>query len=231
MINHKLLVTVARKGIAPKIVKATKKAGAEGGTTILGRGTGYMQRSFLGIPIEPEREIVLTLIPSEMVESVLEAVARSGKFYQEGNGVAFVMNACMVAGIAHLKIQCDLDSYQGGYMERTPHELIITIVNRGNAELVVDAAREAGAGGGTIIYGRGTGIHEQAKLFSIAIEPEKDLVLTLIESDRTDAVLHAIRQGTGLDEPGKGIAMVLPVERTIGISRLCGEEIAAQVDK
>lgn len=98
------------------------------------------------------------------------------------------------------------------------HDLIITIVNRGLADDVVDATKTAGATGGTIIHGRGTGIHETAKLFGIPIEPEKDIVLTLIEQSMTEAVLNAVNEALELNKPGKGIAFVLDVEKTIGIN-------------
>jgi phosphoheptose isomerase len=56
-------------------------------------------------------------------------------------------------------------------------DLIITIVDKGSSEKVVDASKKAVAEGGTIIFGRGTGIHEQAKIFGITIEPEKSAFL------------------------------------------------------
>ena len=62
-------------------------------------------------------------------------------------------------------------------MERA-FELIVAIVNRGFSDLVMDAARKAGASGGTILHGRGTGVHEAAQFFGVAIQPEKELVLT-----------------------------------------------------
>ena len=98
------------------------------------------------------------------------------------------------------------------------HDLIITIVNRGLADDVVDASKTAGATGGTIIHGRGTGIHETAKLFGIPIEPEKDIVLTLVEHSMTESVLNAVNEALELYKPGKGIAFVLDVEKTIGIN-------------
>jgi nitrogen regulatory protein PII len=100
------------------------------------------------------------------------------------------------------------------------YDLIVTIVNKGHSERVVEASKKAGAEGGTIIYGRGTGIHEQAKLFSITIEPEKELILTLIDREKTDAVLETILLEAELNKPGKGIAFVLEVERTIGINHI-----------
>jgi nitrogen regulatory protein PII len=104
--------------------------------------------------------------------------------------------------------------------EQCGFELVVTVVNKGNADTVVAASKRAGAEGGTILFGRGTGIHEQAKLFSIPIEPEKEVVLTLIARNKTEAVLQAILEDSGIEQPGKGIAFVLPVERTTGIKHL-----------
>lgn len=95
-------------------------------------------------------------------------------------------------------------------------ELIVTIVNKGDAEKVVEVSKEAGAGGGTIFFARGTGSHDQVKLFGIAIEPEKEVVLILVESWKTEKVLAAIAEGLNLNEPGKGIAFVLNAEKVVG---------------
>lgn len=102
-------------------------------------------------------------------------------------------------------------------------DLIVTIVLKGSAEDVIEAAREAGAEGGTIIEGRGTGIHERAKILGIAIEPEKEIVLTLIERHKTQRILNAISDAAELDKPGKGIAFVLKVDEVLGISHLLGK--------
>lgn len=99
-------------------------------------------------------------------------------------------------------------------------DLIVTIVNAGYAEDVVEAAKKAGAEGGTIISGRGTGIHENAKIFGMSIEPEKEIVLTLIDRDKTKQVLSAVSDAVELNKPCKGIAFVLEVEKTVGICHL-----------
>ncbi len=104
--------------------------------------------------------------------------------------------------------------------EKMNFQLIVTIVNRGQCGAVIDSSREAGAEGGTIISGRGSGVHEQAKLFSFTIEPEKDIVLTLVPTDRTEKVLEAIVQASELNEPGHGIAFVIDIEDVTGINHL-----------
>ncbi len=215
---HKLLITVVKKGEAKKIVEATRRAGAEGGTIFLGKGTGIYEKKFFGITVNQDKEIVLTLFNQNIIEPIFNEVVAAGRLLETGQGIAFLIDVPLLVGIVH---HCEIESREEGAMERqSGYELVITVVNKGNAETVVEASKRAGAEGGTIIFGRGTGIHEQAKLFSIPIEPEKEVILTLIARDKTEAVLQAIRQDSGLDQPGKGIAFVLPVERTTGIKRL-----------
>lgn len=107
-----------------------------------------------------------------------------------------------------------------GKPEEIDFQLIVTIVNRGLCGAVIDSSREAGAEGGTIISGRGSGVHEQAKLFSFTIEPEKDIVLTLVPARRTEKVLEAIVKASDLNEPGNGIAFVIDIEDVTGINHL-----------
>lgn len=100
-------------------------------------------------------------------------------------------------------------------------DLIVTIVNKGYAIEVIQSSRKAGAEGCTVVPGRGAGIHEDKKIFGIPIEPEKEIVLTLINKQKTELVLKTIQEDLKLDEPGKGIAFVLDVEKVVGICHPC----------
>jgi len=102
-------------------------------------------------------------------------------------------------------------------------ELIMAIVNRGRAEDVMRSAKRAGATGGTVVYARGTGIHETELNFGVLIQPEKELVLILAEQGQTPPILEAIRQGAGLDRPGQGMCFSLPVDAVAGARRLLEE--------
>ncbi len=99
----------------------------------------------------------------------------------------------------------------------TKTQLIVAIVPQGRCPVLVAAAKEAGAEGATIVRGRGTGVHESSKFLGVPIEPEKDLLLVLIPTDLTDAVMDAIVHAGQLDRPGHGIAFVLDVPRVEGI--------------
>lgn len=95
-------------------------------------------------------------------------------------------------------------------------ELIVTIVSKGWAEEVIRASRESGAEGGTILMGRGTGIHEMHSLFGIPIEPEKEIIFTVVDPEQTDAVLDAICRRADLERPERGFAFVIPLQRVAG---------------
>lgn len=98
------------------------------------------------------------------------------------------------------------------------YEMILCIVNAGFSELVMDAAKEEGARGGTVIHARGTANKEAEQFFHIAIQPDKDIVMILVPTEIKDNVLHAIYRNAGLKSEGKGIAFSLPVDEVVGIS-------------
>lgn len=101
-------------------------------------------------------------------------------------------------------------------------ELIISIVGRGHADYIIDATRNAGATGGTIIHGRGTVDKiKDSSFMGISIQPEKDIVLTLVKSSVKKNVMTAICNNLDLQgKDGHGITFSLPVNHAVGIREL-----------
>lgn len=98
------------------------------------------------------------------------------------------------------------------------YELVFCIVNAGFSDLVMDAAREVGARGGTVMHARGTANKEAEEFFHISIQPDKDIVMILVPSDIKDAVLHALYKQAGLKTEGHGIAFSMAVSNVVGLS-------------
>ena len=97
------------------------------------------------------------------------------------------------------------------------HEVIFCIVNEGFSEQVMEAARRAGARGGTVLRARGTANVEAEKVFGISISPQKEIVMILVQAELRNDILHALYASCGLDTPGHGIAFALPVDNVVGI--------------
>lgn len=98
------------------------------------------------------------------------------------------------------------------------YEVIVCIVNAGYSELVMDAAKEVGARGGTVIHAKGTANKEAEQFFKITIQPDKEMVMILVPEDIKDNVLHAIYKSAGLKSEGQGIAFSMGVSNVVGIS-------------
>ena len=98
------------------------------------------------------------------------------------------------------------------------YEMVLCIVNTGFSDTVMDAAKEVGARGGTVIHARGTENKEAEQFFHITIQPDKEIVMILVPQDIKDKVLHALYQHAGLKTEGQGIAFSVPVDDVVGLA-------------
>ena len=96
-------------------------------------------------------------------------------------------------------------------------DVITVIVQRGKTDPIVKAMMKAGAGGATIYFGRGTGVRERLGLLGIAIQPEKEIIVTVTPKAITDAVFDAMVKAGKLDHPGMGFAYTQDVGRVVGL--------------
>ena len=108
------------------------------------------------------------------------------------------------------------------------HEVIFCVVNAGFSDAVMDAAKEFGARGGTVIHARGTANREAEKLYQITVQPEKEIVMILVSSEIKNDILHALYKAVGLKTPGQGIAFSMPVDNVVGLSMPVAEEEKAE---
>ena len=100
--NHRLIVTIVNKGWSEKIVEASRGSRCGRRYHYLRPGTGIHERQMLfGIPIEPEKELVLTVIPRHLTEKVLAAIVEAGDLNKLRFRIAFCPDVPQVAGIVH----------------------------------------------------------------------------------------------------------------------------------
>ena len=96
-------------------------------------------------------------------------------------------------------------------------KLILASVKPDYTDKVVDAGKDAGATGATIIPARGTGIREAKTFFGLTLESQTDIIMFLLGKHSVQSVLEAIKTAGEFDKPGTGIAFVMPVEQVIGL--------------
>lgn len=186
---------------------------------LLGHGTASAEvMDLLGLD-EPEKDVVLALLPGDAGE-VLAALTDRLELYRPGRGIAFTIGLCSISALAHQRIAAAAAAETPSQKEERPmrsqHELIVVIAEHGFAADVMDAARAAGARGGTVVRGRSLAAEEAQKFLHITIQPEKDVVLILVPAAGRQPVMKAIcAEGAGI---GHALAFSLPVSDVTGLS-------------
>jgi nitrogen regulatory protein PII len=209
-----LICVIANSGMGSKILKTAKNCGVHGGTITLARGTANNRiLDYFGLS-DIQKEILYMVAEKEISDKVLDKVNLEYKLSKPNHGIAFTTSICRTVGLR--MSQCDnVESERGE--DNTMYQVINVIVDKGKAEDVIEAAMKAGSKGGTIVNARGSGLHETSKLFSMDIEPEKEVVIILSEVEMTESITSAIRTDLKIDEPGKGIIYVQDVNKAYGI--------------
>ena len=105
-------------------------------------------------------------------------------------------------------------------------ECIVTIVDGGYSEYVIDASKEAGAKGATIINGRGSTPKESDNFYKLNIQPDKQIVLILCKKEQTKAIVESISKKAGMNTKVHALSFVLPVEDAIGMAEIFKKDIS-----
>jgi nitrogen regulatory protein PII len=205
---------IVNAGLGSKVLHKAMNYGIRGGMVVLGMGTMCNRLlECLGLS-DSRKEIVYMVAQRKTAHEALSRLNQDFEFDKPHHGIAFTTAVTTVVG-THGMATSEPNDERGA--NKTMYHAITTIVDRGRAEDVIDAAAKAGSKGGTIVKARGSGVHETMKLFAMDIEPEKEVVLILAESDKTDAIVESIRKALKLDDPGQGILFVQEVLKTYGI--------------
>lgn len=157
-------------------------------------------------------------IADSMVMNLYKILNDKLSLSKAGSGIAFAVPVTGASGAAFSLNGTTAETEEKTEMQKTKYELIITIVNRGGFEAVKEASKQAGARGGTLLHGLGLGGEEAAKFLGISIQPEKDIILIVVERDEREAVMQSILNGAGILTEYRGICFSLPVESAIGLA-------------
>lgn len=211
--KYELISVVVNFGTGSKVLRAAKELGVTGGTVLLGRGTVKSSLlEFLGLT-DIRKEIVLMIADTETAERALNELDKQFSFAKPNHGIAFSTD---VVGLFGMR-DCPSYKSRGSTGGEDMYKAIFTVVDRGKAQEVIDAATAAGSRGATVINARGSGIHEKKMLFSMPVEPEKDIVMILAQDSLVEPISTAIKKALKIDEPGMGIMFVLDINKTFGL--------------
>ena len=155
---------------------------------------------------------------NEIQAKALFRAAREKLFIDiPGNGIILSIPIKSVAGKKTLEYLAGSSVVKGKPDMNFTYELIVAIMNEGYSDLLMDAARGAGAGGGTVLHAKGTGKAGAAKFFSMSIADEKDVVYIVAESSEKTAIMQAINEKAGPGTQAGAICFSLPISKVMGL--------------
>lgn len=95
----------------------------------------------------------------------------------------------------------------------TDVSLITCVVQRGQADKIIQAARSAGSQGATVNFAKGMGIRERLGILGVAVDVEKEVIHVVVSTEQQERVFEQMYLAGELDTPGMGIMYITPLEK------------------
>lgn len=216
-----MVITIVDRGRGDKVVKLFQENHIPISFVSLGHGTArseMLDRLGLG---ETKKDTIMCLAPGRAVPPLLDLLAQRMQMKYPGKGIAFSIPLSGVSGRMYHAlnaIPC-YDQKEAPQMEQNVHyEMVITLIDRGCTDLVMEAARKVGAPGGTVLSTRSLADEDVQQFLGISIQAEKELVFLVVPSEKKQDVMQAISHEAGLNTPARGIVLSVPVSHAIGLA-------------
>ena len=194
-----------------------RAAGLRGILSMLGRGTATSEHLAIYGLDATEKYVISGVGNGDEAEGLIKSAKRKLFIDIPGNGVMLTVPLKSVAGGKTLAYLTDEQKTGGAPRMDFEHELIIVILNEGYSDFVMDAARAAGAGGGTVLHAKGTGGTRGEKFFSVSLADEKDMIYIIAHKDEKAAIMRSINEQAGPGSRAGAICFSLPISSVAGL--------------
>ncbi|MBQ2792104.1 MAG: hypothetical protein IJE98_03220 [Oscillospiraceae bacterium] len=224
----KCLVTIVDRGLGETAIDVLNPVYKTEYMIILGKGTASSEiMDYLGLD-EPEKDVLIALFPHQLEKRILHALAQEMALAAPGKGIAFTLpldgiSAALRPLLEESTFESNPTLKEDVSMNEKKFALIAAVVPHGESDIVVDAAHAAGARGGTMLRARSVGHEDVTRFFHIHIQPEKEVIFTLVPTASKKAVMQSICDMVLAKTGEKATVFSVPVDEAVGL-RLPDEE-------
>ena len=212
-----IMTTIIDRKNSKKYIDLYKKDKLEVMYITLGEGTARGDiLDYLGLEAS-EKMVIFNFVQQRDWMLTKKDLQRKLQIDAPGEGIAFLVPLSSIGGKRTLQFLLDrqeLPESEESTLKDTTYELIVAIADQGNLEMVMDAARGAGAYGGTVIHAKGTGMEYAEKYLGVTIAAEKAMIFIVTKKDQKNSIMKAIMEQAGMQTPAKTIVFSLPVTDT-----------------
>ena len=218
-----LMVTIAPRTSARQYLELFAAHGVTVTLSVLGAGTaGNELLDYFGLE-KTEKVVTFSFVTRSTWRAVKSAMQRELSIDVPGTGIAFLVPVSSIGGKKPLAFFTDGQDFEAGEesaLKDTKYELLVVIANQGHTELIMDAAREEQAGGGTVLHAKGTGMEKAEKFLGFSLVNEKEMVFIVVKTATKNRIMKAIMTKAGMNTDAKSIVFSLPVTGTAGMRLL-----------
>ena len=222
----KLLVGVVSAGDAAEVSQLCNSVGAALSYSFEAFGTAQTAvLDYLGLGETPKR-VILSLIPESAEKSILEGIQKEMALYLVGKGICFTLpltgvSSIVANGLLKGAPQEKNNGREGKMKEDTRmYDLIIAAMQSGFADDAMNAAREAGAAGGTLIHATTLNNRKAEQLIGVTLQQETEVLMILTRREGKLAIMRAVQETAELKTDAGGVLFSLPVDNLIGVGSM-----------
>ncbi|MCD8130738.1 MAG: P-II family nitrogen regulator [Lachnospiraceae bacterium] len=220
MSSLNLMVTIINRNRTKHFTDFYSAQGLTVSYITLGMGTASSEiLDYFGLD-SSEKGVLFHVVTGEAWKKVKRALRREMQIDVPGVGIAFLVPLSSIGGKKALNYLINGQEFQKGEestLKETKYELLTVIANQGYTDMIMDAAREVHAAGGTVIHARGTGTDKAEQFLGVTLVPEKDMVFLVVKSSQKNEIMRAIMDKAGLETEARSIVFSLPVTDTAGM--------------
>ena len=221
-----MMTTITNRSMMPKFLAFYQEQKIYVNLVTLGHGTAASEMlDYFGLEAS-EKAVLFAIVTDQVWREVKKGLQMRFQIDVPGTGIAFTVPLGSIGGRRELQFLTENQGYEKGEestLKDTKHELLVVIANQGCSNLVMDAAKEAGAGGGTVIHAKGTGMERAEAFFGVSLASEKEMIFIVAKSGQKNGIMQAVMKGAGMETKAKAIVFSLPVTSTAGL-RLMEDE-------
>ena len=220
--NIQLLITILDYSLSSSAEELYKECGSCFHYFTHGHGAAKPEiYDILGFG-EAKKSVLMSILSEHSARSIMNKLQSDFHLDKPGKGISFTLPINGAGNIIYkfcsgADENSSIEGEETMMSQNQAYDLILTIVNNGFFNEVMEAAKAAGAKGGTLLHARGLASEETAKFLGITIQPEKDVLLILASHENKHAIMESIRKTAGLTTDGRGVCISLPVNEAIGI--------------
>ena len=225
----KLLVSIVNQHDDGKLKEILDDVSVALSATFAGTGTARSSvLDYLGIG-ETEKAVVLSLFPESDEEAIVRGIREKMSLYLVGRGISFTVpltgiSEIVANGLTGAATNKTTDGSKIMNEQSRKYSLIVAIVSAGHVDEAMNAARAAGAAGGTIVRSRSLDNKKAEQFIGISLAVEQEILLILVKKESAMPVMEALSVCVGVKSEAGGIIFSLPVDKTAGISAADEEE-------